>query len=52
MSVWDALVGQPAVVETLTAAAQAATHVAVGGPLVAAQAGMAHSWLFTGPAGA
>lgn len=46
--VWDALVGQPAVVETLAAAAHAAR---AGEAVAAARAGMAHSWLFTGPAG-
>ncbi|HMA46015.1 MAG TPA: DNA polymerase III subunit delta' [Frankiaceae bacterium] len=51
MSVWDALVGQPAVVATLSAAAEAATRVPGEGPLAAARAGMTHSWLFTGPAG-
>lgn len=51
MSVWDALVGQPAVVGTLSAAAEAATRVVDEGPLAAARAGMTHSWLFTGPAG-
>jgi DNA polymerase-3 subunit delta' len=53
MTVWEALVGQDAVVETLAAAAAAATLV--GGPqgaLAASRAGMTHSWLFTGPAGA
>ncbi|CUU58401.1 DNA polymerase-3 subunit delta' [Parafrankia irregularis] len=51
VTVWDALVGQDAVVSTLTAAAEAAALVATAGPLAAARAGMTHSWLFTGPAG-
>jgi DNA polymerase III subunit delta' len=52
-SVWDALVGQPAVVETLARAARAAVAAGTGpgGAVAAARAGMAHSWLFTGPAG-
>ncbi|WP_242423981.1 DNA polymerase III subunit delta', partial [Frankia sp. EI5c] len=51
VTVWDALVGQDAVVSTLAAAASAAALVATEGPLAAARAGMTHSWLFTGPAG-
>jgi DNA polymerase-3 subunit delta' len=52
VTVWDALVGQHAVVETLAgAAAAAALATGEGGALAAARAGMTHSWLFTGPAG-
>jgi DNA polymerase-3 subunit delta' len=67
MTVWDALVGQDAVVTTLSEAATAAALVGAtggggahggggggahgGGGLAAARAGMTHSWLFTGPAG-
>ncbi|ABW09773.1 DNA-directed DNA polymerase [Parafrankia sp. EAN1pec] len=51
VTVWDTLVGQDAVVATLTAAATAAALVTEGGSLAAARAGMTHSWLFTGPAG-
>jgi len=53
MTVWEALTGQEEVARTLAAAATAAALV--GGPegaLAAARAGMTHSWLFTGPAGA
>ena len=47
MGVWDDLVGQEAVVEQLTAAAEAAAQVVAGGEGV----GMTHAWLFTGPPG-
>lgn len=53
MTVWEGLAGQDAVVETLAAAAAAATLIGgPGGAIAAARAGMTHSWLFTGPAGA
>jgi DNA polymerase-3 subunit delta' len=65
MTVWDALVGQPAVVATLSGAAASAaaaddTHPGQTGldgmpdepgDQVATGRGMTHSWLFTGPAG-
>jgi DNA polymerase-3 subunit delta' len=47
MSAFDALIGQPEVVELLTDAAAAAASVVAGG----AGAGMTHAWLFTGPPG-
>lgn len=47
MSVFDHLVGQEAVVEQLTAAAEAAAQRVAGG----SGAGMTHAWLFTGPPG-
>lgn len=47
MSVFDDLVGQEAVVEQLTAAAEAAAQRVAGG----SGAGMTHAWLFTGPPG-
>ncbi|MBX6391193.1 MAG: DNA polymerase III subunit delta', partial [Frankia sp.] len=49
MSVWERLTGQPAAIETLTAAAAAGRLIATGDRLAAARAGMTHSWLFTGP---
>jgi DNA polymerase III subunit delta' len=53
VTVWDTLTGQDAVIETLAAAAAAATLTGgADGGLAAARAGMTHSWLFTGPAGA
>jgi DNA polymerase-3 subunit delta' len=47
MTVFDDLVGQDAVVEQLSAAAQAAAAVVRGEP----GPGMSHAWLFTGPPG-
>jgi DNA polymerase-3 subunit delta' len=47
MSVWDDLVGQDSVVETLSRAAAAASRVVAG----ERSAGMTHAWLFTGPPG-
>ncbi|SBW28992.1 DNA polymerase III subunit delta' [Candidatus Protofrankia californiensis] len=52
VSVWDVLVGQARVVETLSAAAAAAAGVSGAGGPAAARTGMTHSWLFTGPMGA
>jgi DNA polymerase-3 subunit delta' len=53
VTVWDTLTGQDAVVATLaSAAAAAALASGPDGALAAARAGMTHSWLFTGPAGA
>jgi DNA polymerase-3 subunit delta' len=53
VTVWDLLTGQGAVIETLSSAAAAGVMVtAADGGLAAARAGMTHSWLFTGPAGA
>ncbi|MCK9895145.1 DNA polymerase III subunit delta' [Frankia sp. AgB32] len=54
MTVWDALVGQDAVVATLRAAAAAARSGSTTGPGATGgqRSGMTHSWLFTGPAGA
>ncbi|WP_250284841.1 MULTISPECIES: DNA polymerase III subunit delta' [unclassified Frankia] len=51
MSVWDVLVGQVPVIETLSAAAGAPGAADTGG-LAAARTAMTHSWLFTGPTGA
>ena len=53
MSVWDDVVGQPAAVQTLKAAAEAARAQALGtapGPDLTAAA-MTHAWLVTGPPG-
>jgi DNA polymerase III subunit delta' len=47
MSVFDSLVGQPDVVITLRAAAEAAA----ASPRGQAAGGMTHAWLFTGPPG-
>ena len=47
MSVFDALVGQEAVVTQLADAAAAAAEAVAGGE----GAGMTHAWLFTGPPG-
>ncbi len=47
MSVFDALVGQEAVVTQLQTAAVAAAEAVAGG----SGAGMTHAWLFTGPPG-
>src|SRR4051812_50121698 len=47
MTVFDSLIGQPEVVELLTAAATAAAAVVEGQP----GPGMTHAWLFTGPPG-
>ena len=47
MSVFDALVGQDAVVTQLSDAAEAAAQAVAGGE----GAGMTHAWLFTGPPG-
>jgi DNA polymerase-3 subunit delta' len=47
VSVFDDLVGQEAVVEQLSAAAEAAAQAVAGGD----GAGMTHAWLFTGPPG-
>lgn len=47
MSVWDDVVGQPALVETLRRAVAAAQDRIAGG----AGAGMTHAWLLTGPPG-
>lgn len=47
MSVWDDVVGQPALVETLRRAVAAAQDRITGG----AGAGMTHAWLLTGPPG-
>jgi DNA polymerase-3 subunit delta' len=53
VSVWATLTGQDAAVDTLASAARAAALVGGSeGALAAARAGMTHSWLFTGPAGA
>jgi DNA polymerase-3 subunit delta' len=49
VSVFDDLVGQPAVVDQLTAAAQAAARVVAGNET--ASSAMTHAWLFTGPPG-
>ncbi|NEB77869.1 DNA polymerase III subunit delta', partial [Streptomyces sp. SID14478] len=55
MAVWDDLVGQERVVETLSAAARDAdalvTSAGAGTPPSAASS-MTHAWLFTGPPGA
>lgn len=51
MSVWDDLVGQPAAVETLSAAARAARAQTQGAPAEAAVAAMTHAWLIAGPPG-
>ena len=48
--VFEALVGQPDAVTTLSAAARAAGEV-VRGAVVSDPAAMTHAWLFTGPAG-
>jgi DNA polymerase III subunit delta' len=48
VSVWDDLVGQQAVVETLVAAARSA-RAALSGE--GDSSGMTHAWLFTGPPG-
>ncbi len=50
MSVWDVLVGQASIVETLSGAA-AAADVVPDATRAAVRSGMTHSWLFTGPAG-
>ncbi|MFL6074842.1 MAG: DNA polymerase III subunit delta' [Mycobacteriales bacterium] len=47
--VWEQVVGQPAAVATLTAAAAAAADQLAGRP--AAPGAMTHAWLFTGPPG-
>lgn len=47
--VWGGVVGQPAAVEMLSAAAEAAAVIVAGG--VAAPGAMTHAWLFTGPPG-
>lgn len=47
MSVWDDVVGQPALVRTLQRAVGAAEHRLSGGP----GTGMTSAWLFTGPPG-
>ncbi|MCX6423963.1 MAG: DNA polymerase III subunit delta', partial [Actinobacteria bacterium] len=47
MSVWDALVGQDAVVEQLKRAVVSAEAMTRGEP----GPGMTHAWLFTGPPG-
>ena len=47
MSVFDTLVGQPQVVQTLRHAVDAASQARHGG----AGRGMTHAWLFTGPPG-
>ncbi|MGX7825732.1 DNA polymerase III subunit delta' [Actinokineospora sp. 24-640] len=46
--VWSQLVGQPAAVEELSAAAVAAAQLVDG---TGSAAGMTHAWLFTGPPG-
>jgi DNA polymerase III subunit delta' len=48
-SVWTQVVGQPAAVEDLTAAARAAAGLVAGEG--AEPGAMAHAWLFTGPPG-
>jgi DNA polymerase-3 subunit delta' len=48
-SVWADVVGQPAAVEVLSAAAEAAAVIVAGG--TAAPGAMTHAWLFTGPPG-
>src|SRR5687768_88803 len=47
MTVWDELVGQEPVVETLREAVDAASGGGAGPP----QSAMTHAWLFTGPPG-
>jgi DNA polymerase-3 subunit delta' len=49
MTVWDAVVGQPAVVDELRQAAADAAAVATGS--ATGRGAMTHAWLFTGPAG-
>jgi DNA polymerase III subunit delta' len=52
MSVFDALVGQPEAVETLSLAAATAGAIVRGeGDDVGSVGGMTHAWLFSGPAG-
>lgn len=61
MSVWDDLVGQEQVVDSLVTAARSARVVLAGGrtsgeaeqaaPAEAGTTGMTHAWLFTGPPG-
>jgi DNA polymerase-3 subunit delta' len=48
-SVWADVVGQPAAVEVLSAAAEAAATIVAGG--TPAPGTMTHAWLFTGPPG-
>lgn len=48
-SVWSQLVGQEPAVETLSAAAEAATRIVAGEP--ASSGTMTHAWLLTGPPG-
>ena len=47
--VWDEVVGQPAAVKVLTAAAAAAADLVAGREVTSAV--MTHAWLFTGPPG-
>jgi DNA polymerase-3 subunit delta' len=47
--VWANVVGQPAAVEVLSAAGEAAADLVAGRP--AARGAMTHAWLFTGPPG-
>ena len=49
MTVWDEVVGQPAVVELLRSAAAAAADIVSGQPVP--PGAMTHAWLFTGPPG-
>jgi len=53
VSVWDEVVGQPAAVQTLSAASQGAAEVVAGTPsgTAVSSSAMTHSWLFTGPPG-
>lgn len=55
MSIWDDVVGQPEVVEILTAASRAAAQIVAshqaGEPMPANTGEMTHAWLFTGPPG-
>ena len=47
MTVWDDVVGQPALVQLLQSAVVSAQDRVAGGP----GSGMTHAWLFTGPPG-
>jgi DNA polymerase III subunit delta' len=49
MTVWDEVIGQPAAVATLQAAAAAAVRITAGAAV--SPGAMTHAWLFTGPPG-
>lgn len=49
--VWADVVGQPDTVATLRAAVEVAARTVAGETISGADAGMTHSWLFTGPPG-